>query len=58
VLPSRDVRRWVRKDPTSRFARRAWYLYEVLTGDALDVPDIALAAYVDLIDPKLSSPVR
>jgi Fic family protein len=53
VLPARELNRWIRQDPTSRFARRAWYLYETLTGDTLNFPDVPPTAYVDLADRKL-----
>jgi len=32
VAPN-EMERWIREDPTRRFARRAWYLYEALTGE-------------------------
>src|ERR1700676_1621825 len=28
---------WIRSEPTGIFARRAWYLYELLTGETLDI---------------------
>lgn len=43
---------WFREDHTSVFARRAWYLYELLTGTTLDVDDVPPTGYVDLLDPK------
>ena len=33
-------------------ARRAWYLYEILTGRTLDIEDAPIAAAVDLLDPE------
>ncbi len=42
----------VRSAPTGIPARRAWYLYEILTGRTLDVEDAPVAAAIDLLDPK------
>lgn len=39
---------WIREEPTGKHARRAWFLYEWLTGRRLDVPDARLANYVPL----------
>ncbi|MBI3695557.1 MAG: Fic family protein [Acidobacteria bacterium] len=44
---------WIRADPTSKFARRAWYLFELLTGKTLDAPDVRPTGYVDLLDERL-----
>jgi hypothetical protein len=44
---------WIRSEPTGIFARRAWYLYELLTGKTLDVPDVVPSGYVDLLDEEL-----
>jgi hypothetical protein len=44
---------WIRSEPTGIFARRAWYLYELLTGKTLDISDIGPATYVDLLDSDL-----
>jgi hypothetical protein len=43
---------WVRKEHTGIFARRAWYLYELLTETTLDVDDVPPTGYADLLDPK------
>lgn len=48
-----DIERWVQSEPNGIFARRAWYLYEFLTGDILDLPDLTSGPYVDLLDPHL-----
>jgi len=42
----------VRAAPTGAVARRAWYLYEILTGRTLDIEDAPIAAAVDLLDPE------
>jgi hypothetical protein len=33
--------------------RRAWYLYELLIGKQLDVPNVIPSGYIDLLDPKI-----
>src|SRR5208283_1438653 len=48
-----EFENWIRSEPTGIFARRAWYLYELLTGKTLDIPDIGPASYVDLLDSDL-----
>ncbi len=49
----REIEDWIRSEPTGVFARRAWYLYELLTGKTLDVPDVIPSGYVDLLDPEV-----
>ncbi len=44
---------WVREEPVGRYSRRAWYLYELLTGQTLDVPDVPPTDNVLLLDPEL-----
>lgn len=60
ALDRRRMEDWVRKEPTGIFARRAWYLYELLTGDTLDVSDVPPTGYVDVLDGKLhvTGPVK
>lgn len=43
---------WVRREPTGKYARRAWFLYEFLTGLKLDLPDLKRGNYVDLLNPE------
>jgi hypothetical protein len=44
---------WIRGEPVGKYARRAWYLYEFLTGETLDVPDVPPTDNVLLLDPDL-----
>jgi hypothetical protein len=56
VMPALDagaVVDWVKEQPTSAFARRAWYLYERLSGQRLPLDDLAFGSYVNLADPKI-----
>jgi Fic/DOC family protein len=43
---------FVKSKPTGIPARRAWFLYELLTGCTLDVPDDPGVPAVDVLDPK------
>ncbi len=52
-IPKTDVERWVQSEPNSIFARRAWYLYEMLTEATLDVADLTSGPYIDLLDQDL-----
>src|SRR6266566_627794 len=60
VLESDVLEGWIRQEPTSAYARRAWFLYEFLTGKILDAPDVPPTGYVNILDPKLhvTGPVR
>jgi hypothetical protein len=53
TLDPRQLEEWIRSEPTSIFVRRAWYLYELLIGRRLDVPDVIPSGYIDLLDPKI-----
>ena len=44
------IQEWVNKEPTGQYARRAAYLYEWLTGQALQVPERLNGGYVDALD--------
>ncbi len=53
TLEVRELEGWIRSEPTSIFARRAWYLYELLIGNQLDIPDLIHSGYIDLLDPEI-----
>jgi hypothetical protein len=48
------------EEPTGTYVRRAWFLYEALTGKLLDADDVAPTGYINKLDPKLhvTGPVR
>jgi hypothetical protein len=52
AAPQSEIVAIVRASPTGVTARRAWYLYERLTGRTLDVHDAPSVAAIDLLDPK------
>lgn len=43
------LEQWCRAEPFGQYARRAGFLYEWLTGQQLDVPDLAGGTYVDAL---------
>lgn len=46
--------------PTGRYARVLWFLYEAFTDQRLDLPELKVGNYVDLLDPDIyvTGPVR
>ncbi len=42
---------YLKSKPTGKYARRLWYLYELLTGERLPLDDLKRGNYVDLLDP-------
>jgi Fic/DOC family protein len=60
VLDAKLLERWIRKEPTGAYARRAWFLYEALTGKLLNAADVPPMGYIDILDPKLhvTGPIR
>jgi hypothetical protein len=47
-----ELEDWVRREPNGTFARRAWFFYEWLTGDRLDLPDAGPVGYAPALDPE------
>jgi hypothetical protein len=60
VLKSELLEGWIRQEPTSSYARRAWFLFEFLTRKTLDAPDVSPTGYANILDPRLhvTGPVR
>ena len=52
AAPKTEIEAFITAAPTGVPARRVWFLYELLTGDTLDVPETPNVAAVDLLDPK------
>jgi hypothetical protein len=52
AVPRTEIEAMVRAAPTGIPARRAWYLYEFLTGRTIDANDAPNAAAIDLLEPK------
>lgn len=47
------VKTMMKKEPTSQYSRRVWFLYEWLLGEQLDIPDLKVGTYVEIINPKI-----
>jgi hypothetical protein len=52
-IDRKDIEGWIQSEPNGMFARRAWYLYELLTDITLDVAPLTSGPYVDLLDTDL-----
>ncbi|MBW2254663.1 MAG: Fic family protein [Deltaproteobacteria bacterium] len=50
----------VRRTPTGAYARRAWFLFEEITGRRLPIPDVHQGNYVPLLNPHVhvTGPIR
>jgi Fic family protein len=44
-----ELTTYIHSQPTGKYARKIWYLYELLTNKPLPVPDVATGNYVDLL---------
>jgi hypothetical protein len=51
VIDRRQLEGWVRGESTGIFARRAWYLFELLTDQKLDLPEVPPTGYAPLLRP-------
>lgn len=49
--PQKEIQEYVASKPRGKYARRLWFLYEMLTGSALPQEDLRTGAYIDLLDP-------
>lgn len=52
-IDQQDLIDWVTQEPTSRYSRRIWFLYEWLLGKKLALPDAKSGNFFHLIDEKL-----
>jgi len=52
AVPKAALEAYVRVTPTGTHTRRAWFFYELLTGQTLDVDDAPNATAVDALDTK------
>jgi hypothetical protein len=51
AIAMEDVLDYVKSRPIGKYARRLWFLYELLTGKRLPVEDLTKGNYVDLLEP-------
>ena len=47
-----DFLAYVRSKPTGKYARRLWFLYELLTDTLLPVEDLKRGTYINLLEPE------
>ncbi len=52
VVPQDTVAAFIRSAPTGAHNRRAWFLYEFMTGRTLDIEDAPEVAFTDLLDTR------
>jgi hypothetical protein len=52
AVPQADLAAYVQSRPTGKYARRIWYLYELLTGLRLPLQDLTQGNYIDLLEPE------
>jgi hypothetical protein len=52
-IPAQDIAGHLLGRPTGRYARVLWFLHESFTGQRLDLPDLRMGNYVDLLDPDI-----
>lgn len=48
----RELEAWVNQEPTGKYSRRAWFLYETLLEEPLSLPDAQGVGYVDALDER------
>ena len=46
-----EITDWVASKPTGKYARRIWFLYELLTGRELPLSNLSQGNYVQLLEP-------
>jgi hypothetical protein len=51
AAPVEEVQQYVASAPRGKYARRLWFLYEMLTGSLLPLEDLKTGGYIDLIEP-------
>jgi len=52
AMPKADLESYIRTTPTGTHSRRAWFFYEMLTGQALDIQDAPSLSGVNALDDK------
>ncbi|MCF0043639.1 Fic family protein [Dyadobacter fanqingshengii] len=56
TVPAADITREVLKEPNGQYSRKIWFLYEWLMDHKLEIPDLTISNYVDLVDDTLQFP--
>jgi hypothetical protein len=50
VIDPRELTDWVADEPSGQYAKRAGFLYELLTGKTLEINAEITGSYVDVLD--------
>ena len=53
MAPQKEIQKYVESTPRGKYARRVWFLYEMLTGAVLPLADLKTGGYIDLLDPDI-----
>ena len=53
VIPVEELTAWIASTPTGKYARRIWFLFEYLTGQALPLPNLTSGNYIDALERDL-----
>ena len=51
VIDTKELMGYIQSKPTGKYARRVWFLYELLTGQNLPLDDLTQGNYIDLLEP-------
>lgn len=50
-IESKEIESYIQQQPTSKYSRILWFLYEYLTENTLKLEDCKRVKYIDLLDP-------
>jgi len=50
AIPVDAIVEYIQSTPTGKYARRIWFLYEMMTGDRLPLANVSSGNYVDLLE--------
>lgn len=53
TVPAKEWVHIISQEPTGQYSRKIWFLYEWLMGNTLDLPDMTIGNYIDLVDTSL-----
>lgn len=55
-LSEDTIKEYILSEPTGQYARRIWFLYEWLFDKKLDIPDLKIGSYMEVVNGKLQYP--
>ncbi|HYQ57784.1 MAG TPA: Fic family protein [Draconibacterium sp.] len=56
IIGEKNITEVVLNEPTGQYSRRIWFLYEWLIGERLDIPDLKIGTYIEVVNPSLQYP--